>query len=320
MFYFLLIIAIILPNYSSKIINKNSKEFSVVSYLPEWRYEGANFNTICKHSTHLIFFSIEPGEDGNIIGLDRFPKDYVLLPAIKASKEYGCKLLICFGGNGRSTHFSTITRNNKLRKKFIKNVYKLIEKYNLDGVDYNWEYPGHSFQNGYASKEEIKNDYVGLIKLLQDTRKKFDSFDKKKIITIAYYPDKRQETLLLAGKADEYCDLMHMMTYDQKGGHHSTYNFAIESIQQGFNIGLNSTRLTLGVPFYGRDSVTGDWTTYEDIVQNNHPLLTDIDEVKSRNGFIGFNNIKTIENKVRYSYKSNLGGIMIWEVGKQKLF
>jgi hypothetical protein len=145
--YIILIIAIILsilPKYSAN----NNRNFSVVSYLPEWRYEGANFNTICKHSTHLIFFSIEPGKDGNIIGLDRFPKDYVLLPAIKASKEYGCKLLICFGGNGRSTHFSTVTRNKKLRNKFIKNVYKLIEKYNLDGVDYNWEYPGHSFQHG----------------------------------------------------------------------------------------------------------------------------------------------------------------------------
>jgi GH18 family chitinase len=133
---------------------------------------------------------------------------------------------------------------------------------------------------------------------------------------MAYYPDKRQETLLLAGKADKYCDLMHMMTYDQQGGHHSTYKFGIESIQQGLEVGLNSTKLTLGLPFYGRHSVTGDWTTYEDIVQNNHPLVNDIDEVKSRNGFIGFNNIKTIENKVRFSYKSNLGGVMIWEVGQ----
>ena len=33
--------------------------FQVAAYLPEWRYEGANWVTICETVTHLFLFSIE---------------------------------------------------------------------------------------------------------------------------------------------------------------------------------------------------------------------------------------------------------------------
>ena len=38
--------------------------FQVAAYLPEWRYEGANWVTICETVTHLILFSIEVGPTG----------------------------------------------------------------------------------------------------------------------------------------------------------------------------------------------------------------------------------------------------------------
>jgi hypothetical protein len=41
-----------------------------------------------------------------------------------------------------------------------------------------------------------------------------------------------------------------MMTYDQGGGHHSTFKFAKKSAKQGAGI-LGAGKLTLGVPFYG---------------------------------------------------------------------
>merc|ERR1711934_260229 len=73
-----------------------------------------------------------------------------------------------------------------------------------------------------------------------------------------------------------------------------------------------------GVPFYGRHSQTGDWTTYEDLVQKHHPLAAKVDSVPAGVGkaTIGFNGVTMIEKKTRYALDKAIGGVMIWEVGQ----
>eukprot|EP00435_Cladocopium_sp_Y103_P044256 s605_g12.t1 len=94
-----------------------------------------------------------------------------------------------------------------------------------------------------------------------------------KVITLAYYPDGRQEQLLRDHGAmiSWQADLLHMMSYDQGGSHHSTLEYGKKSADQGKRI-LPARQLTMGVPFYGRHSRSGDWTTYEDLVQRYWPL------------------------------------------------
>ena len=43
-----------------------------------------------------------------------------------------------------------MTGSDKSRKKFVENL-KLFKK-KLDGVDYNWEYPGHWSRDGLQRK------------------------------------------------------------------------------------------------------------------------------------------------------------------------
>ena len=40
-------------------LSSSSSGFNIVGYMPEWRHEGADFERLCKHLTHLIFFSLE---------------------------------------------------------------------------------------------------------------------------------------------------------------------------------------------------------------------------------------------------------------------
>lgn len=88
--------------------------FSVAGYLPEWRYEGANWDTLTSHLTHLILFSAEPSAEGGIWGLDRIPRRELLEDAKAAAKRNGAKLLLCFGGNGRSAGFRDTARGEVL--------------------------------------------------------------------------------------------------------------------------------------------------------------------------------------------------------------
>lgn len=292
-------------------------DVAVVAYLPEWRYEGANWETIAEHATHLLLFSTEISPSGEITAMDRIPRRQLLQEARAAATRHGTRLMLCFGGNGRSNGFSGMSREKKARRRFVKSLVKLLDELDLDGVDYNWEYPGYRFGSGYMPEAEVDADYQGLAALINDTQRLFAKGNRSRVVTMAYYPDSRQEQLLRQYDIDKMVDLMHMMSYDQGGTHHSTLEFGLKSADQGSKI-LPPERLTMGVPFYGRDSRKGDWTTYEDLVQRHDPLSPDKDAVPvPENGaHIGFNGVKTIEAKTRYALEKGLGGVMIWEVGQ----
>ena len=119
--------------------SSDASEFAVVAYLPEWRYEGANWEKISEHTTHLLLFSAEPAANGKIVAKDRLPRPELLAEARAAATRHGTKLLICFGGNGRSAGFSPMVRSRKARRRFVRELVELCDELGLDGVDYNWE-------------------------------------------------------------------------------------------------------------------------------------------------------------------------------------
>jgi len=221
---------------------------------------------------------------------------------------------LCLGGNGRSGGFSVMVRNSKNRKRFVENLVKLLNTLELDGVDYNWEYPGYRMGKGYMDEKEILKDYEGLANLVKETREAFK--DSGRVITLAYYPDTKQEKLLHLVGADEQVDLLHSMSYDQGGANHSPRELAARTINQADIADLPLSKLCLGVPFYGRKaSVEGDWVTYEDLVQEHK--LSGKEDVVTKDGVgVGFNGKQTLGWKVKLAIKENLGGVMIWEVGQ----
>jgi len=289
--------------------------FSTVGYMPEWRYEGADFDRLCKHLTHLIFFSLEMTPKGDIIAMDRLPRPELLSEARGAATRHGTKLLLCLGGNGRSGGFSVMVRNSKNRARFVQNLVETLETYQLDGVDYNWEYPGYRMGKGYLDEKEILKDYEGLAMLVKETKKAFESSGK--VITMAYYPDTKQEKLIHLVGLDDLVDLIHSMSYDQGGPNHSPRELAVKTIKQAEIAGLPMEKLCLGLPFYGRkNSVEGDWITYEDLVQQ-HKLSGKEDTVINKDGVgVGFNGKQTLAWKVNKAATKNLGGVMIWEIGQ----
>ena len=279
--------------------------FAVLGYLPEWRYEGANWETLCRQLSHLIFFSLETNADGSIGATDRLPPQPLLAEARAAAARHGTALLLCFGGNGRSAHFSAMVRDGRARERFVAEAVSLVESVGLDGIDVNWEYPGYRFGTGYLSEAEVAADYEGLHALLGELRA---ALGPRRPLTMSYYPDTRQERLL-AGAADRHVDFCMMMSYDQAGGHHSERGWGNRMVDQALRLGLRPSRVAAGLPFYGRRP-SSDWVTYEDIVQRHWPLDPGVDVVSD----LSFNGVETIEARTRYA-AGKVGGVMVWEVG-----
>ena len=289
----------------------SSSDFTVAAYLPEWRYEGAHWETIAQHTTHLILFSLEMSNRGEITALERFPRPTLYKEARTATQKYGCKLLVCFGGNGRSSGFSQMTRSAEARKNFLHQLSDFIQKNDLDGVDYNWEYPGYQFGKGYLPDEEVNQDYNGLLNLLKETR---ELLGKDAAITMSYYPDGKQETILVQKEASKYVDFFHAMAYDHNGQHSTMQHFK-DATRQALSIfGTANSKITIGLPFYGRSIQDGDWKSYEDIVQQQ-TLTPEMNQVGHPTHQY-FNGVDLIRQKVRHAMNHNVGGVMIWEVGQ----
>ena len=133
--------------------------------------------------------------------------------------------------------------------------------------------------------------------------------------TRRYYPDSRQERLLVEHGIAEAADFLHAMAYDAGGPEgHASMQLATRVVDQAvslFGAGV-AAKVTLGLPFYGRELRTGAWHTYEDLVQKHHPLGAEVDLVDG----IAFNGRATIAKKTRLAVSRGLAGVMVWEGGQ----
>ena len=125
----------------------------VAAYLPEWRYEGANWRDYSAVVTQLILFSLEVTPVGRLSAFDRLPRKELMEEARAATRETGTKLLVCVGGNGRSAGFSAAVANKERRQRFVDSLVSLADKYDLDGVDLNCARAPGSAREQASSRE-----------------------------------------------------------------------------------------------------------------------------------------------------------------------
>jgi hypothetical protein len=108
-------------------------DFVVAAYLPEWRFAGVHWEEVSQRVSHLILFSLEIADDGSLTALDRLP-DSILATARAATSKFGTRLLVCFGGNGRSAGFPVMVASKRNRERFLNELAAFIDKHKLDGV------------------------------------------------------------------------------------------------------------------------------------------------------------------------------------------
>jgi chitinase len=144
------------------------------------------------------------------------------------------KLLLSVGGWSMSSTFSKCSKNAADRAKIIKSVKDFLVKYDFDGIDYDWEYPGANRTDGdgipkFASKwyYDVEHDKDSYIALLKETRAMLTELGAEKskyylqTIAIGMGPDKidylapmYQDNETMATSLD----FINMMTYDFHGG------------------------------------------------------------------------------------------------------
>ena len=231
------------------------------------------------------------------------------------------KVVLSVGG-WEAGNFSEMAADIRHRKKFCENCLAAVEKYGLDGIDIDWEYPSSDAAGISHSVQDISNFTL----LMRDLRKVLGS---DRLVTIASYAKVKYYDLNALNK---YLDFINIMTYDM--GRPPYHNAALysssatkysceEAVEKHHTSGFPYEKLVLGVPFYGKQLNQSESVDYIDIVTgryNNYtrcwdeaamvPYLAD----ESGTMILSYEDAESAALKAEYVMSKGLRGAMYWNI------
>jgi chitinase len=214
-----------------------------------------NFAFAQINPAHEVFLP-QPTAAGSLTGLVALRKDNPDL-----------KVLLSIGGWGAG-NFSEAALTDASRARFADTALALVRKYDLDGLDIDWEYPAHPGP-GISHRPEDKQNFT---LLLQALRAKLDALGASKggrryLLTIAAADGEAARGLEIA-RISEVLDWINLMTYDFYGsltpttGHHASLyrshtaapgsRTTEQAVDEFLQAGTPPRKLNVGLAFYGR--------------------------------------------------------------------
>jgi chitinase len=219
------------------------------------------------HKITCVNYAFANIEGGRIVeGAPETAGNLAVLTALKHENP-NLKVIISVGGWLWSGGFTDMALTHASRAAFIDSAAAFLTRYNLDGLDIDWEFPGDPGA-GHAFRPEDKQNYTLLVKEL---RTRFDAMQKQRhrhlYLTVA--TGAATDFLLRTemGKVQKYVDSVNLMAYDyyEPGdekitGHNAPLNTnpddpagisADRSVREYEKAGVPAEKIILGVPFYG---------------------------------------------------------------------
>lgn len=263
------------------------------------------------------------------------------------------KILISIGGWTWSRNFSDAVLTTQGQSKFAKSAVEIMRKYDLDGVDIDWEYPAMPGDTGNVYRPEDKQNYT---LMFQSIRAELDVLtketDKEYLLTTAVGGSQNFIDNTEMNKAQQYLDYVNIMTYDyhpHKQAVHHTNLYASDKYDQkhGADIavkayvaaGVPAEKLVMGIAFYGRafnlqkgaakglgdpvaDQIRGNGYTYiKDSLVNRNEYYRYWDDVAKapylfnfyKGVFVTYDDEESVKEKCLYVLENKMAGVMFWE-------
>jgi len=224
-------------------VTVNTKYFVVA-------YQGsANINTSLV--THIIFaFGVLKEPNFEEIELSSTRKSNLRAVANLKNTKPALKILLSIGG-WEADGFSQMAGDNTKRLKFASDCKRVIDEYNIDGIDLDWEFPTSSMAGIASSPDDMDNFTL----LCRDIR---TAIGNDKLLTVATATSTKyiNNSAIMA-----YVDFINIMCYEfaDPPYHHSPLHrsdlgwFSCESaVKAHYDAGVPYNKMVLGIPFYGR--------------------------------------------------------------------
>jgi chitinase len=153
------------------------------------------------------------------------------------------------------------------RRRFIDSVVEFVDRYKLDGLDIDWEYPGMIGDNNRFRPEDKRNYTL----VIQELRARFNVEQRKLGRPLLLSVAAGSSTDFIAhtelGRVQRYLDSVNLMAYDYyepdsdkiTGNHAPLYTdpadpkraSSDQSVKEFERAGVPPRKIVLGVPFYG---------------------------------------------------------------------
>ena len=275
----------------------NGQQQRVVGYLPNTLDVAIDFDKV----THLNLAFENPDAKGDL-SFSPLNERY-----IQQAHAQGKKVLVSIGGGPasedeqlRARYFDLIS--DARRKDFVTRICAYLAEHELDGLDVDLE--GQCINEGYGK----------FIQTLFETLK-----PKGLLLTAALTHANGGDRV--PASAIPLFDFINIMAYDDTGpwnpdrtGQHSSFEYAVASLNYWVGRGLPKSKAVLGVPFYGygfgRDFNWG--MSYAQIVST----YADADKQDVAGSHIYYNGADTMQKKAQYVVNGEYGGMMIWQLAQ----
>ncbi|KAK7051552.1 hypothetical protein VNI00_004531 [Paramarasmius palmivorus] len=209
-----------------------------------------------------------PTEDPGVVSLSYSRAGPEVLPNfVKAAHDHGVLAILSIGGWNGSVHYSTAVGSPSNRTQFVKALTDLVTKYDLDGLDFDWEYPN---RQGIGCNSIQAHDTDNFLAFLQELRR--DPVGSKLVLSapssVQPWNDASGNPSTDLSAFATVLDHIAVMNYDVNGPWgdvvapnaplndtcappNRRVSSAIDSINAWHKAGIPKNQLVLGVAFYG---------------------------------------------------------------------
>lgn len=284
--------------------------YIAINHLPGESLEAALKNIDFKMLTHIcIAFSLIEERNGKWLPSvsDEVGSGIEKIKSAVKAKNADTKILLSVGGAG-ADGFCRASKSAAARNAFANELARLVDEFQLDGADIDWEFPGESLF-GTACCKSCKTDFI---LLMEEIKLKLGS----KLLTAAVGSNRYFGIdVKRLGRAADY---VFVMTYDL-GITQSNAALSKMFVTMWRLLGIPAGKLCIGVPFYGRnvkrleESINFSRAVEGRISHLCCQSFSDIDGAKWC-----FDTEKDVLRKARWARKNNLGGIFCWEISGDK--
>ncbi|MDB5023244.1 MAG: chitinase [Mucilaginibacter sp.] len=251
-----------------------SSKYVIMGYIgsKNWTKE----DILATKMTHIIYAFANLTENGVLAPASvKDSTNLVILNTTKAENK-ALKILISVGGWGGCKYFSDASLTAASRAKFIISALAFIDKFQLDGIDIDWEYPAQTGA-GNIYRPEDKQNFTLLMKEFRQAldRQAGANHHQNYLLTAAMGVDSAYMKNTAVGEVHQYLDYINLMTYDiyngndkvtghqsnlyqSKYGHQARVS-AADAIENFIKAGVPANKIVMGLPFYGRG-----WTMVND--------------------------------------------------------
>lgn len=188
--------------------------------------------------------------------------DLALLPELRKQNPT-LKVLLSVGGWG-ARGFSGAAATKESRTIFIRSAQSIVEKYGLDGIDLDWEYPVNGAWGAVDSQPEDRDNFTLLLKEMRE------ALGQNKLVTIAVGANAESPKTWVDVKAiAPLLNYINLMTYDMAYGtqyfNANLYDsrawptvvqadkYSVDYVVSNYlAAGVKPEQMNLGIGFYGR--------------------------------------------------------------------